>query len=71
MIDDGARIIKLFFHITEDEQLTRFRERLTNPYKRWKLTEEDLRNRPAGTTTWMPPKTCSTRLRRSRCHGIP
>jgi polyphosphate kinase 2 (PPK2 family) len=35
----------LFFHITEDEQLARFRERLTNPYKRWKLTEEDLRNR--------------------------
>ena len=45
LIDDGARIVKLFFHITEDEQLTRFRERLTNPYKRWKLTEEDLRNR--------------------------
>ena len=45
LIDDGARIVKLFFHITEEEQLSRFRERLTNPYKRWKLTEEDLRNR--------------------------
>lgn len=45
LIDDGARIVKLFFHITEEEQLARFRERLTNPYKRWKLTEEDLRNR--------------------------
>ena len=31
LIDDGARIVKLFFHITEDEQLSRFRERLTNP----------------------------------------
>ncbi len=45
LTDDGVRIIKLFLHISRDEQLERFRERLTNPYKRWKLTEEDLRNR--------------------------
>jgi len=45
LTDDGVRIVKLFLHITAEEQLNRFRERLTNPYKRWKLTEEDLRNR--------------------------
>lgn len=45
LADDGVRIVKLFLHITQDEQLRRFRERLTNPYKRWKLTAEDLRNR--------------------------
>ncbi|HYG88894.1 MAG TPA: PPK2 family polyphosphate kinase [Azospirillum sp.] len=45
LTDDGARIVKLFLHITPDEQLKRFQERLTNPYKRWKLTAEDLRNR--------------------------
>ncbi|QCN93897.1 polyphosphate kinase [Azospirillum argentinense] len=45
LTDDGVRIIKIFMHITPDEQLNRFRERLSNPYKRWKLTEEDLRNR--------------------------
>lgn len=45
LTDDGVRIVKLFLHITPEEQLERFRERLTNPYKRWKLTEEDLRNR--------------------------
>ncbi|AWU96387.1 polyphosphate kinase 2 family protein [Azospirillum ramasamyi] len=45
LADDGARIVKLFLHITPDEQLERFRERMKNPYKRWKLTEEDLRNR--------------------------
>lgn len=43
--DDGVRIIKLFLHISPDEQLRRFEERLHNPYKRWKLTEEDIRNR--------------------------
>lgn len=45
LTDDGVRIIKLFLHITPEEQLERFRERLNNPYKRWKLTTEDLRNR--------------------------
>ncbi|MDR3518832.1 MAG: polyphosphate kinase [Azospirillaceae bacterium] len=45
LIVDGVRIIKIFLHIDQGEQLERFRERLTNPYKRWKLTEEDLRNR--------------------------
>ena len=45
LTDDGARIIKIFMHITPDKQLNRFRERMANPYKRWKLTEEDLRNR--------------------------
>ncbi|MEM9127666.1 MAG: polyphosphate kinase, partial [Pseudomonadota bacterium] len=36
---------KLFFHISQDEQMRRFTERLTNPLKRWKLTFEDFRNR--------------------------
>ncbi|NYZ13427.1 polyphosphate kinase [Azospirillum sp. RWY-5-1] len=45
LTDDGVRIVKIFMHLTQEEQLNRFRERLTNPYKRWKLTEEDLRNR--------------------------
>lgn len=45
LADDGVRIIKLFLHITPEEQLKRFAERLRNPYKRWKITEEDIRNR--------------------------
>ncbi|MCX8954263.1 polyphosphate kinase 2 [Ruegeria sp. NA] len=45
LVDDGARIVKLFFHISEDEQMQRFTERLRNPLKRWKLTYEDFRNR--------------------------
>jgi polyphosphate kinase 2 (PPK2 family) len=43
--DDGVRIIKLFVHIDKQEQLTRFAARLSNPKKRWKLTDEDIRNR--------------------------
>ena len=45
LLDDGTRLVKLFFHITPEEQLARFEERLRNPMKRWKLTYEDFRNR--------------------------
>ena len=45
MLADGVRLVKLFLHITADEQMRRFRNRLTNPLKRWKLSYEDFRNR--------------------------
>ena len=45
LVDDGARLVKLFLHISPEAQLVRFRERLAVPYKRWKLTDADLRNR--------------------------
>jgi AMP-polyphosphate phosphotransferase len=35
----------LCLHITSDEQARRFRDRLINPVKRWKLSYEDFRNR--------------------------
>jgi polyphosphate kinase 2 (PPK2 family) len=45
LVDDGVRIVKLFFHISPEVQMQRFSERLRNPMKRWKLTYEDFRNR--------------------------
>lgn len=45
LIADDTRLIKLFMHITADEQLRRFRSRLADPLKRWKLSYEDFRNR--------------------------
>ncbi|MEX0279461.1 MAG: polyphosphate kinase 2 family protein [Ruegeria sp.] len=45
LVHDNTRIVKLFFHISPDEQMNRFSERLRNPLKRWKLTYEDFRNR--------------------------
>ena len=45
LLDDGAHIAKVFLHITADEQAKRFKDRLTNPLKRWKLSYEDFRNR--------------------------
>lgn len=45
LLADGMRLVKLFLHITPDEQIRRFRARLTDPLKRWKLSYEDFRNR--------------------------
>ncbi len=45
LIDSGLRLVKLFLHITPQEQERRFRDRLFNPVKRWKLSYEDFRNR--------------------------
>ncbi len=41
----GAVLIKFWVHITPEEQLDRFKARMETPYKRWKLTDEDWRNR--------------------------
>ena len=38
-------IIKLWMHISHEEQLRRFESRRDDPLKRWKLTDEDWRNR--------------------------
>ena len=44
LLDDGARIVKLFLHVSPEVQRERFRRRFEDPLKRWKLTYEDLRN---------------------------
>ena len=43
--DDGIRLVKIYLHITKEEQLARFQARFRDPLKRWKLSQEDLRNR--------------------------
>ncbi len=41
----GIVVAKFWIHISKEEQLRRFRERETTPYKRHKITAEDWRNR--------------------------
>ena len=45
LTDDGTVIVKFYFHITKEEQLTRFKRREADPYKSWKISDEDWRNR--------------------------
>jgi AMP-polyphosphate phosphotransferase len=43
--DFGVILVKIWIHISREEQLHRFEERKAIGYKAWKLTEEDWRNR--------------------------
>ncbi|MDO4944446.1 MAG: polyphosphate:AMP phosphotransferase [Ruminococcus sp.] len=46
MLNDwGAVVIKFWINIDKDEQYRRFKERENTPSKRWKITDEDWRNR--------------------------
>lgn len=45
LVDFGMVLCKFWLHITPDEQLERFEKRQSIPWKRWKLTDEDWRNR--------------------------
>ena len=45
LVDFGTVVVKFWFHIDRDEQLRRFKARQENPYKQWKITDEDWRNR--------------------------
>ena len=45
LVDDGTVFVKIFMHISKDEQLLRFKRRESDPYKHWKITDEDWRNR--------------------------
>jgi polyphosphate kinase 2 (PPK2 family) len=42
---EGTILIKFWMHISDEEQLRRFERRQRDPLKRWKLTDEDWRNR--------------------------
>ncbi|MCC5813781.1 MAG: UDP-galactose-lipid carrier transferase [Leptospira sp.] len=45
LIHSGIKVIKFFIHIDPDTQKERFTARGDDPLRRWKLTEEDWRNR--------------------------
>ena len=42
---EGTILVKFWMHVSPEEQLRRFEARRDDPYKAWKLTEEDWRNR--------------------------
>jgi polyphosphate kinase 2 (PPK2 family) len=45
LLDDGTILVKFYLFITKAEQLTRFKSREADPYKHWKISDEDWRNR--------------------------
>lgn len=45
LVQEGCVLVKFWVQITKDEQYRRFKERESIAYKKWKLTDEDWRNR--------------------------
>ena len=42
---EGTILVKFWMHLSPEEQLRRFESRRGDPYRAWKLTDEDWRNR--------------------------
>ncbi len=49
LVDKKNILLKFWLHISSDEQLARFKERENTPWKNYKLTDEDWRNRDKAT----------------------
>ena len=45
LVNAGAIVLKFWMQIDKDEQERRFNERMADPQKQWKITDEDWRNR--------------------------
>jgi polyphosphate kinase 2 (PPK2 family) len=45
LAEEGMIFLKIWLHISDEEQLKRFEKRRKDPLKSWKLTDEDWRNR--------------------------
>ena len=45
IVAEGFRLVKIWLDISKRTQLGRLKQRFENPSKRWKLSDEDIRNR--------------------------
>jgi len=45
LVESGTTILKFFLHISPEEQLARFEERLADPARNWKISESDYTER--------------------------
>ena len=43
--ENGTRIVKFYLHISPEEQLERFKQRLDDPTRQWKISESDYSER--------------------------
>ena len=45
LAEEGTTIVKIFLHISKEEQKRRLEARLENPHKHWKFNPDDLADR--------------------------
>ena len=68
LVERGVRVIKVFLHISLEEQRERLLARLDDPTKHWKFNPRDLDESAAlvPPAVAMPPSSCCSRTPRSR-----
>ena len=45
LVQNGTRVLKFYLHISPEEQLARFAQRLDDPARNWKISESDYSER--------------------------
>ena len=45
LVEHDTHILKFYLHISKEEQLARFKQRLKNPARQWKISEADYKER--------------------------
>jgi len=56
LADNPTRILKFYLHISPDEQLARFKQRLDDPGRNWKISESDIPSTSCGRNTSRPTR---------------
>jgi hypothetical protein len=46
LVDNGTHILKFYLHIDPEEQLERFKQRILDPARHWKISDGDYAERP-------------------------
>ena len=46
LVENGTHILKFYLHIDADEQLERFKQRILDPKRHWKISDGDYAERP-------------------------
>ena len=69
LADEGMIMVKFWMHLSDEEQLRRFQARQATRCRRWKLTDEDWRNREKRKPYERPSRRCSTRPTTPRPRG--
>jgi PPK2 family polyphosphate:nucleotide phosphotransferase len=66
LIQADTHIVKFYLHISPQEQLTRFKERLEDPHRNWKIRNSDYTEREFGEPILKRSKTlCARQARRA------
>ena len=69
LVDAGVTILKFFLYISKEEQLERFKQRLDDPARNWKISESTTRSGNTGTTISPRSRTRSRSARPSTSRG--